>query len=98
MIKGLADRLKELRWKYGYSQKQVAEKTGVSPSIISGYENGERTPSTEMLLSLSSLYNCSTDYLLGKEQINPDTVISVEGLNESQIGALLNLINVMKNG
>lgn len=44
-----------LRAKYGYSQKQVAEKLGVSPSIVSGYKAGERTPSTEILLSLSYL-------------------------------------------
>ncbi|MBE7055836.1 MAG: helix-turn-helix transcriptional regulator [Ruminococcaceae bacterium] len=56
MIKGLPENLKYLRMQYGYSQKQVAEKTGISPSIVSGYETGERTPSTEVLLSFYHMY------------------------------------------
>ena len=47
MIKDLPEKLKLLRVKYGYSQKQVADKVNISPSIISGYETGERTPSTD---------------------------------------------------
>ncbi|MFA9228678.1 MAG: helix-turn-helix domain-containing protein, partial [Agathobacter rectalis] len=66
MIKNLAGRLKELRIQNKLTQKQVSELLGISPSIISGYETGERTPSAEILLSLSYLYKCSTDYLLGK--------------------------------
>ena len=53
MIKNLPEKLRVLRTKYGLSQKQVADKLGVSPSIVSGYETGERTPSTEILLALS---------------------------------------------
>ncbi len=44
MIKGLPEKLRNLRTRYKYSQKQVAQKLGVSPSIVSGYETGERTP------------------------------------------------------
>ena len=61
MIKNLAGRLKELRIQNKLTQKQVSELLGISPSIISGYETGERTPSAEILLTLSSLYKCSTD-------------------------------------
>ena len=64
MINGLPEKLKKLRQKQGYSQQKVAKRLEVSPSIISGYETGERTPSVEMLLALSYLYRCSTDYLL----------------------------------
>lgn len=52
MIKGLPEKLQKLRSKNGLSQKQVADRIGVSPSIVSGYETGERTPSTDVLLSL----------------------------------------------
>ena len=50
MIKNLAGRLKELRIQNKLTQKQVSELLGISPSIISGYETGERTPSAEMAL------------------------------------------------
>ena len=78
MIKGLPEKLKSLRIKYGLSQKQVADKVEVSPSIVSGYETGERTPSTDVLLSLSYLFNCSVDYLLGKQTSAPPIVLDTE--------------------
>ena len=55
MIKGLPEKLQELRAKYGYSQKQVADLIKVSPSVVSGYETGERTPSTDVLLQLANM-------------------------------------------
>ena len=97
MIKGLPERLQELRAKYGYSQRQVADKIKVSPSIVSGYETGERTPSTEVLLQLSSIYKCSTDYLLGKESNYPQILLDVSDLTDAQIQAIQNLIACIKN-
>ncbi len=97
MIKDLPEKLKKLRIKYGYSQKQVAEKIEVSPSIVSGYETGERTPSTEVLLSLSYLYNCSTDYLLGKQSTAPQFIIDIEGLTDKQLNAIILLIETIKD-
>ncbi len=97
MIKGLPEKLQDLRNKYRYSQSQVARKLGVSHSIVSAYETGERTPSTENLLALSYIYNCSTDYLLGKAVMTPEKGIDVSGLTEEQIFALLALVDSIKN-
>lgn len=91
MIKGLPERLQTLRIGFGYSQKQVADMIGVSPSIISGYETGERTPSTDVLLALAHLYKCSTDYLLGREN-QSRIMIDCENLTDAQIHALRQLI------
>ena len=76
----------------GISQKQVAEKLDVSPSIVSGYETGERTPSTENLLSLSYLYNVSTDYLLGRQAADPHSLLDISKLTNKQKAAVTNLI------
>jgi len=97
MIKDLPEKLKLLRSKYGLSQKQVADKLGVSPSIVSGYETGERTPSTEILLSISYLYNCSIDYLLGKQTTEPQIILNTDGLTENQIKAINALIESIKD-
>ena len=97
MIKDLPQKLKALRVQYGYSQKQVAEKIGVSPSIVSGYETGERTPSTEILLSLSYLYNVSTDYLLGKQTAAPSAMLDISKLTDKQKAALSSLIEAIKD-
>ena len=97
MIKGLPIKLKELRTLNNYSQKDVANKLDISPSIVSAYETGERTPSTEILLALSYLYKCSTDYLLGKTTNEPCIILDTEGLNLEQIQVLQSLIKVMKH-
>lgn len=96
MIKDLPQKLKALRTQYGYSQRQVAEKINVSPAIISSYETGERTPSTEVLLALSYLFSTSTDYLLGKQTADPQSVIDVSGLSEKQTAAIIALVQSIK--
>lgn len=98
MIKELPVKLKQLRLSYNYSQQQVADLINVSPSVVSGYETGERTPSTEVLLKLSNLYKCSTDYLLGKSNQLPVVILDTDGLNQEQIQVLQSLIKVMKHG
>lgn len=97
MIKDLSTKLKELRMSQNLSQADVAKKLELSPSIISGYETGERTPSTENLLALSYLYKCSTDFLLGKSSDKPAVVLDTDGLTPEQIQALQTLIKTMKH-
>ena len=96
MINGLPEKLRKQRLLQGLSQRAVAKKLDVSPSIISGYETGERTPSTEVLLALSYLYHCSTDYLLGRESIPQKTLICADGLSAKQVQLLNELIETMR--
>ena len=96
MIQGLSEKLRDLRTKAGLSQRTVANHLGVSPSIISSYETGERTPSTEILLALSYLYHCSTDYLLGKDTTLPKTTVDLDGLHPRQVQLLLELVETMR--
>lgn len=49
MINGLGERLREQRELRHLSQKEIAGIINVSPSIVSNYENGERSPSVETL-------------------------------------------------
>lgn len=95
MIKGLPEKLKLLRKQYGLSQREAASRLGISTSVISAYENGERTPSTENLLALSYLYKCSTDYLLGKETKPPKIILNTDKLSQRQLQILSDLIDTM---
>lgn len=96
MIKDLPIKLKTLRIQKKLSQREVAKRLNVSPSIISGYETGEKTPSVEVLLALSYLYSCSTDYLLGRGIQHSSVSINTNGLTESQVSALAQLIESIK--
>lgn len=97
MIQGLSERLKNLRHINNLSQREVAKRLDVSPAIISSYETGERTPSTENLLALSYLYHCTTDYLLGRIGSQKEETVSVEGLTDKQAQLICELIDQIRN-
>lgn len=84
MVNGLGSRLQEQRQLLKLSQKEVAKAIGVSPSVVSNYESGERTPSVECLMALAGLYRCSTDYLLGLDKSNCTSYIDTSHLSASQ--------------
>ena len=92
MIMGLSERLKEMRVKLGLSQREVAKILELSPSVVSAYETGERTPSTETLLRLSNLYKCSTDYLLGKVEEKAVAVVDITDLTDLQVKAIMTVL------
>ena len=68
----VADRLKTVRTDAGLSQKELADKLGMPLRTYGSYERGERDISTAILLSICKTLNVSSDYLLGRAEINPD--------------------------
>ena len=84
MISGLGGRIKEQRELKNLSQTELADNITGSASIVSNYENGERTPSLEILMALARTFQCSTDYLLGFERKNDDKVLDVSMLSDEQ--------------
>ncbi|MCI8860394.1 MAG: helix-turn-helix transcriptional regulator [Lachnospiraceae bacterium] len=92
MVRGLGEKLQSQRMLHKLSQKEVASVLGVSPAVISNYENGERTPSVEILMSLASLYHCSTDYLLGLSKDKNDKLIDCSMLSDKQMLLLENFL------
>ncbi len=60
-------RIQELRANSGLTQKQLAEKIGVKNYIIGNWEQGRTEPSVKDLIDLANIFECSIDYLLGRE-------------------------------
>ena len=48
------------------SRSELAKKLGVSTRLISYWENGQRECDFNMLIKISSLFEVSIDFLLGK--------------------------------
>ena len=61
------NKLRELRKKKGYTQKDIAEYCDVSLVTVGSWESGTTGLSEEHLIRLSELLKCSTDELLGIE-------------------------------
>lgn len=66
-------RLKKARNARGLTQVEAAEKVGIDDTTISKYENNKSEPDNETLNKLSTLYNCSIDYLMGRTD-KPDGI------------------------
>lgn len=60
----LSTKLKQAREEKHISQKDAAEKVGISRQTLSNWENGKTYPDIAALISLSDLYGVSLDNLL----------------------------------
>lgn len=69
----IGSRIKEQRKKLGLTQHELALKIGLSLDMVKKLEIDKANPSIETLEKLSDLFNCSTDYLL--ERNNPEEEI-----------------------
>lgn len=70
-MSGFSDMLGYLRKRNNMSQRELAEKAGVSRSAIGMYETGEREPSFEMLETFADIFNVNMNVLLGKSASLP---------------------------
>jgi transcriptional regulator with XRE-family HTH domain len=61
-----AEQLLKARFTRGLNQKQVAERVGISPSIVSRYELGRGEPRLSVLRRLADVLDVTTDFLLGR--------------------------------
>ena len=92
-----AERLKELREKYHFSQHGLANQLNVAPSLISAYERGERMPSPAKLIQLADIYHTTIDYSLCRSNTYDDNLyLSLEGLSSIQIKLLREFIDTIR--
>lgn len=87
--------LKKLRTQMGLSQKILAERLGVTKSMISYYESQERSPSPDVLIRCSRIFHVSADYLLG---LDPKETIDISDLDEEDVALLRVLAERMRKG
>ncbi len=85
--------LKKLRLQESLTQQQLADKLGVTKSVVSYYELQERYPSPEVLTKLASIFHVTTDYLLGLEQ---NETVDLSGLDEDDVITVKRLISSLR--
>lgn len=62
----IGEKLKKLRKEKGIEAQYIAKQINVSKSTYSYYENNKSEPNFETLKKLADIFNCTTDYLLGR--------------------------------
>ena len=68
--------LKELREEKNVTRTTVALNCNVSTQCISSLEMGTRNPTSSTLMALADYFNCSIDYLMGRENALEDSIFS----------------------
>ena len=90
----LGYRLRELRKNNNMSQEDLGKLLGVTKVSVSGYENGTRIPSMEILVTILNVFKISADYILGREM---DVVCeSEDNITAFMTKDDINIINELK--
>lgn len=63
------NRIKELRDECGWTQEELGKKINVNKAAISKYEKEQVSISDDMVRQLTSIFKCTSDYLLGISDI-----------------------------
>lgn len=87
------DKLRALRTNAGMTQTELANRLGITKSVVSYYELQERTPSPDVLIRLAGIFRVTTDYLLG---IDHKKMIDVSDLSDEDIKFLLITIDTLR--
>lgn len=94
IVELFGDKLRTLRKNAGLTQPQLAEKLGVTKSVVSYYEKNDRTPSPDILVKISNTFHVTTDYLLGIER---KKTLDITGLSEEDEHVLELMVDRLKS-
>ena len=90
----IADKIKFLREENNMTQTDLAKCLGITRSGVNAWEMSISVPSTQYIVELATLFNVSTDYLLG---LKKNTVINADGLTDADFKIVYSLIEHLKN-
>ena len=91
----LHEKIRRLRTAHGITQVELAHRLGVSKQSVSNWESNNIQPSIELLEKIADLFGVTTDYLLGREDLQ---VLDVSGLTAQQVAHLQMLVEDLRGG
>jgi len=98
----IGERLTRLREERGYLQRDVADKIGIAPNTLSGYERNLRSPDPNTLVKLAKFYGVSVDHILGIETSNIYLSLAKEaeinGIDPEDIKLAIETIKKLRGG
>ncbi len=88
-------RLAELRKEKGLTQRQLADKFGISGGNVCDYEKGRIEPSISRMIEFADFFEVSLDYLLGRSDFVGNVSVNVSPNNVEQ--EVLNALKCLSN-
>jgi len=87
------NRLRALRQAKGWTQEDLSARLGLTKSVVSAYETSLRYPSYDILIRITSLFNVTSDYLLGIEK---KQMLDITGLSPEKEMLLRQLVDALR--
>jgi transcriptional regulator with XRE-family HTH domain len=101
----LGDNVRGLRKAKGWTQRELAERIGSTPSYVNRVEMGKVNPSVGVLDRVARALDCPLDRLVATHPNGPDVTVRdkaltervrlIESLDETDRNALLHMIDTM---
>lgn len=76
LLELIAQRLKQARREKKKTQEDVARDLDIATMTLSRYERGRHVPESAIATRLADYYGVSVDWLLGRDQVGPETPIT----------------------
>ena len=95
----LGKKIRQLRFKAGLTQEQLAEKVDIGTTYLSDIERGAKFPSFSLFIKIVNALGVSSDYILrgeleaGKNFVYDDITKKLDGLTPKQRLAVAELID-----
>lgn len=93
IMNNIADRIRYLRDKAGYTQSYLAKRLGISRSAVNSWEMSLSSPSVANIIEMTHLFNVSADYLLSASD---RITVDITELNGDEKEAIIKLVNCLK--
>lgn len=77
-----ANRLARLYSSFGVDDNVVCKKTGISISAINKWRDLDSMPSADSLIKLAEFFDCSTDYLIGRNKHSEELNHAIDCLSD----------------
>jgi len=86
-------RLKQLRSDKHLTQAQVAERIGVTPSMVSAYESDLKVPGLDTIIRIANLFGVTVDYILCRED---KRFLDISDLNDEEAAVICNMVDILR--
>lgn len=89
----VADRIRYLREKAGFTQTYLAKRLGISRSAVNSWEMSLSSPSISNIIEMTQLFNVNADYLLS---VSDKMMIDISELDNEEKEIVIKLIACFK--
>jgi transcriptional regulator with XRE-family HTH domain len=92
----IAQRLKETRTQFKFTQQQLADKLGIKQQTYGGYESGRHEPNIDLLIEIANLFEVSMDYLTHRDEPEEEFEAAIEEQEKKEEEAFETMLKIME--